>query len=205
MEKTDYIICYLDPTHDLLQQPLDLNISEGEEIVLYCSCNGHDGGDVTVYLTGYFIEEPVFEQNLDDLELTNDECSVSDLGSGTEEEEGEHRNLTRLLFQDSFVSDMSDEEFVVGGEKSVPALLPSNEEVSEESKSKESKKVSIDYSGFDSVVFGFGKAVDYFIPTNLFIETKEARKEKEGRRQVCRPDAIGVWEYPVTEEEKEEQ
>ena len=142
VEKTDYIICYLDPTHDLLQQPLDLNISEGEEIVLYCSCNGCDGSDITVYLTGYFIEEPVFGHNLDDLELTNDECSMSDLESGLEEDEGgegEHRNLTRLLFQDSFVSDTSDEEFVVSGKNSVPSLLPSNEEVGEESKSKESK------------------------------------------------------------------
>ena len=159
MEKTDYILCYLDSSRDLLQQPLDLNISEGEEIVLYCS-NGKDGGDITVYLTGYFIEEPVFGHNLDDLELTNDECSVSDLESGTEGDEGEHRNLTRLLFQDSFVSDMSDEEFVVGGKKSVPALLPSGEKASEESKTEENKKV---YS-FDSVMFGLGKGVDYSIP-----------------------------------------
>ena len=147
VEKTDYVICYLDPSRGLLQQPLNLNISEGEEIVLYCSCSGHDSINITVYLTGFFVEEPVYDQNLDDLELTNDECSVSDLEDEVEEgagegEEWEHQNLARLLLQDTLASDESDEEYVVGDKKSVPSPSPVTEEASEESKTEGESKMS---------------------------------------------------------------
>ena len=128
VEKTDYIICILDGRSNI-QQSLDLNISEGEEIVLYTTETN------TVYLTGYFIEEPVFPQGLE--ELTNDEYSdlqeMDSLGVSSleEEEEGETEpSLATLLFEGSLASDESDEEFVAG--PSLRALPPQIEEINEE-------------------------------------------------------------------------
>jgi hypothetical protein len=64
VEDTDYVLCYLGkvPNSDVpvLQQPLNLEISGGEEITLYMdsvSSTSHEKDSLsTVYLTGYIID-----------------------------------------------------------------------------------------------------------------------------------------------------
>lgn len=139
VEKTDYIICYLDASKRLLQQSLDLNISEGEEIVLYCKSGLQKGFPCSVYLTGYFIEEVGYSQSLED--LTNDEYSVSDFTEEDEERECRHRELASLLYRDLSSGESSDEEYMSESvtettdeeeEESLLALPPVIEEVTEE-------------------------------------------------------------------------
>ena len=36
VDKTDYLLCHLDASQQLLQYQLNLNFSEGEEVVFYC-------------------------------------------------------------------------------------------------------------------------------------------------------------------------
>lgn len=127
VEKTDYLVCYLDASRSILQQVLDLNISEGEEIVLYCTAHGDRTG-VTVYLTGYFIEEPEISHRLED--LTNDEYSVSEgelseMGS-VEGEDGRPSSLAMLLAGDDLASDESDDDYFGEG------FLPVIEEIRED-------------------------------------------------------------------------
>ena len=114
VEKTDYIICYLDASRGIIQQSLDLKISEGEEIILYFEIVSDC--PVTVFLTGYFVEEPGFPQSLED--FTNDEYSLSDLDIGEEEEsedvtsgDNEGGALASLLFSGELSSDESDEDY----------------------------------------------------------------------------------------------
>ena len=92
VEKTDYLLCYLgiqtigdSPSSlnlHMIQQPLNLNISEGEEITLYVRKMGVKNEEQqapadSVYLTGYFVDEPTFEPNLEDL-LGGDEYASED-------------------------------------------------------------------------------------------------------------------------------
>ena len=103
VEKTDYILCYLGvaywtpemsnvPRPSAIQQPLNLNISEGEEIILYVRQAGlADKQQVpsasSVYLTGYFVEEPTFAPNLDEL-LADDEYTLDNASSDSDDNEG---------------------------------------------------------------------------------------------------------------------
>ncbi len=119
VEKTDYIICYLDGSKRILQQPLDLRISEGEEIVLYCRGH-HTAPHDTVYLTGYFIEEVGYPLALED--LANEEYSVSDFTEEEEEDSG-HEDLTALLFQDLSSGGSSDEEYVASSHLALPPAI----------------------------------------------------------------------------------
>ena len=53
VKKDDYIICYLDYQEKIVQQSLDLHISEGEEIAVYVqNISKSDSQSVTVHLTG---------------------------------------------------------------------------------------------------------------------------------------------------------
>ena len=138
VEKTDYIICYLDASRDHIQQPLDLKISEGEEIVLYfelvTDC------PVTVFLTGYFIEEPVFPQGSEDFD---NEYSLSDFSVGEESEdvsseEDSAAELTSLLYGEMLSSGDSDEDYTGHpGRKlnSILSLPPTIEEITDENRS----------------------------------------------------------------------
>ena len=61
VEDTDYILCYLGklPNSEIpvLQQPLNLEISDGEEITLYMDCISHEKNSLnTVFLTGYITD-----------------------------------------------------------------------------------------------------------------------------------------------------
>jgi len=128
VEKTDYIVCYLDASRGIIQQSLDLKVSEGEEITLYfevvTDC------PVTVFLTGYFVEEPGFPQSLED--FTNDEYSLSDLDLSVEGEsedvtsgDNEQGALASLLFSGKLSSDESDEDYVEHPRKKSNFTLPS--------------------------------------------------------------------------------
>lgn len=73
MDKTDYVLCYLGTVSGnvIVQQPLNLEVTEGEEIVLHTAINdAKSDAECTVYLTGYFREEmyPLSEQLLDSYE-----------------------------------------------------------------------------------------------------------------------------------------
>jgi hypothetical protein len=138
VEKTDYILCYLGwgtnnyGTSGLVlstvQQSLNLNISEGEEIILYIKKTGiadkdQTSADASVYLTGYFVEEPTFAPNLDEL-LDDDEHLLDDdseddgdfelhgddllEGQGSDIDE---QSLTTLLLEGSLEDSDSDEDF----------------------------------------------------------------------------------------------
>ena len=134
VEKTDYLLCYLgvesfnSSCRDLhmIQQPLNLNISEGEEITLYVKTFGIPDKDQeakspgSVYLTGYFVDEPTFEPNLDDL-LEDDECLDEELLSeddsedvlgegGGEEDDLNGQSLATLLLEGSLADSDSDED-----------------------------------------------------------------------------------------------
>ena len=133
VEKTDYILCYLGrgwtagdtPILFTIQQPLNLNISEGEEIILYVKKAGVAEKDQTsatgsVYLTGYFVEEPTFAPNLDELLeddehlLDNDLDDDDSLHGDDLEDEGndpDEQSLTALLLEGSFDDSDSDEDF----------------------------------------------------------------------------------------------
>ena len=143
MEKTDYILCYLGvawcgksvPAQTIVQQPLNLNISEGEEIILYVKQAGvadknQDQKAGSVYLTGYFVEEPTFAPNLDEL-LEDDEFALEDVsssGDGDEESDGDEgegegegegdsdldeQSLATLLLEGPLRdSDSEDDDFV---------------------------------------------------------------------------------------------
>ena len=141
VEKTDYILCYLGAGHwstrnntmpppIAIQQPLNLNISEGEEIVLYMRRAGlADKKQVpsagSVYLTGYFVEEPTFAPNLDEL-LADDEYTFDDASSDNDDNEGgefdkggeddsdlDEQSLATLLLKGPLRdSDSDDDDFV---------------------------------------------------------------------------------------------
>ena len=136
VEKTDYILCYLGMGENsstvvlsTVQQPLNLNISEGEEIILYVKKNGIADKDQSsavgsVYLTGYFVEEPTFVPNLDEL-LEDDEHLLDDdsldgddnddLRGDDLEGEGsdlDEQSLTTLLLEGSLEDSDSDEDFI---------------------------------------------------------------------------------------------
>ena len=132
IEKTDYVICYLDASKNILQLPLNLNISEGEEIVLYCK-GQHE--NTMVYLTGYFIEESVVPFGLED--MTNDEYSVSELDTSSESCSEEDFDIRTLMFRDSLSSDDSSEEY---NPRSLLDLLPSIEEVTDGSPEAEGRR-----------------------------------------------------------------
>ena len=135
VEKTDYIICYLDASRDHIQQPLDLKISEGEEIILYfelvTDC------PVTVFLTGYFIEEPVFPQSSEDFD---NEYSLSDFSVGEESEdvsseEDSAGGLTSLLYCETLSSGESDKDYTGHPRRkanSILSLPPTIEEIADE-------------------------------------------------------------------------
>ena len=108
-----------------IQQPLNLNISEGEEIILYVKKTSIADKDqisavASVYLTGYFVEEPTFAPNLDELldddehlldddSDDNDDLHGSDLeGEGSDLDE---QSLTTLLLEGSLEDSDSDEDF----------------------------------------------------------------------------------------------
>lgn len=131
VEKTDYIVCYLGTIdkHLLLQQSLDLNISEGEEIIFYIvSSGGHDDRETEttddvaecdgVYLTGYFREDPEVPFNFEDLidvdHSEEEEDYVEDEDSG-ENEGGENpgRSLWTALMAESLSDSDSDEDYTV--------------------------------------------------------------------------------------------
>ncbi len=130
IEKTDYVICYLDASKGILQESLDLRISEGEEVVLYCRGLRHTSPHDTVYLTGYFIEEFGYPQTLE--ELTNDEYSVSDF-TEEEEEDSARQELATFLFQDLSSGGSSDEEYTDVSLRDEP---PTIEELNGEDSSK---------------------------------------------------------------------
>ena len=137
VEKTDYILCYLgwgrstsiqSVVLSAAQQPLNLNISEGEEIILYVKKIGIADKDQTsavasVYLTGYFIEEPTFAPNLD--ELLDDDGHLLDDDSDNDDDDDLHgddlegqgsdldeQSLTTLLLEGSLEDSDSDEDFM---------------------------------------------------------------------------------------------
>ena len=142
VEKTDYILCYLgngtlgkytfEHTSLSLQQPLNLNISEGEEIILYVRRAGigekeQQPEDGSIYLTGYFVDEPTFAPNLDDLldddeyaleeELSEDETDgegEAREGLDGQEDDNEEQSLMALLLEGSLVDSDSenDDDFV---------------------------------------------------------------------------------------------
>ena len=135
VEKTDYILCYLgegkwtktaggSTLPVTIQQPLNLNISEGEEIILYVRKAGVSDKDQvpttgSVYLTGYFIEEPTFAPNLDDLlddDYVLDEDSDGDNGEDLEgENDLDEQSLTPLLLEGSLMdSDSEDDDDFIG-------------------------------------------------------------------------------------------
>ena len=136
VEKTDYILCYLGwganaygsgspPVLCTVQQPLNLNISEGEEIILYIKKTGkadkdQTSTDASVYLTGYFVEEPTFAPNLDELleddEHLLDEDSDDDDDLHGDDLEGQgsdidEQSLTTLLLEGSLEDSDSDDDF----------------------------------------------------------------------------------------------
>ena len=135
VEKTDYILCYLgwamntrgSPASVLstVQQPLNLNISEGEEIILYVkktvvADKDQTSTDASVYLTGYFVEEPTFAPNLDELleddEHLLDDDSDDDYDLHGDDLEGQvsdidEQSLTTLLLEGSLEDSDSDDDF----------------------------------------------------------------------------------------------
>ena len=139
VEKTDYILCYLGAAQNddssvvlsTIQQPLNLNISEGEEIILYVKKTGIADKDQTavasVYLTGYFVEEPTFVPNLDELldddeHLLDDDSDDNDLHGDDLEGEGsdfDEQSLTTLLLEGSLEDSDSDEDFTAEPETPV--------------------------------------------------------------------------------------
>ena len=82
LHSTDYIVCLFDRTHGVIQQPLNLEISEGEELTVYIKSSGN----ACVHLTGFLIEEPIDTQweglpddgfSLNDVEEDFEEVYVS--------------------------------------------------------------------------------------------------------------------------------
>ena len=139
VEKTDYILCYLGRGYSAsssqsmvlstVQQPLNLNISEGEEIILYVKKAGitdknQSSAVGSVYLTGYFVEEPTFAPNLDEL-LEDDEHLLDNDSDGDNDDDDLHgydledegsdldeQSLTTLLLEGSLEDSDSDEDFM---------------------------------------------------------------------------------------------
>lgn len=65
-DKSDFIICHLKAGQGAIQQPLNLEISEGEEISVYI-CNTPRAAEKAelsagVHLTGYLVEDPTDSQ-----------------------------------------------------------------------------------------------------------------------------------------------
>ena len=144
VEKTDYVLCYLgvgwsDSSQSVapvltIQQQLNLNISEGEEIILYVKKTGIPEKEQTsvvgsVYLTGYFVEEPTFAPNLDEL-LEDDEHLLDDDSDDDDDDlhgddlEGQgsdldEQSLTTLLLEGSLNDSDSDEDFMADMETPV--------------------------------------------------------------------------------------
>ena len=77
----DIILCHLHPAKDLLQERLDLQISEGEAVVFYIKTQHSLGNKkAIVHLSGYLCEEPTDTQW---------EGDFTDYDEGEEEEEEE--------------------------------------------------------------------------------------------------------------------
>ncbi len=128
VEKTDYILCYLGTTSTgslksktlNVQQPLNLEVSEGEEIVLYASdVPDVEASDCTVYLTGYFNEDissPLQWDDEDDLEEDLEEDDEEILSSQEELTNG--ISTTRMLLEGSLSSGSeSDEDYSLNGDE----------------------------------------------------------------------------------------
>lgn len=126
VEKTDYLLCYLDIqivgsslNLHMIQQPLNLNVSEGEEITLYARKLGlkneeQQAAAGSVYLTGYFVDEPTFEPNLEDLlrgDVSEELSSADEYSLDADEGRGSGHNgqsLATLLLEGSLVDSDSE-------------------------------------------------------------------------------------------------
>lgn len=83
LHKVDYIVCILSETCP--QQPLNLEISEGEEMTVYVKTTSQL--EACVHLTGYHVEESIDHQWEEDDEQWNEEELSSGEGVSSEEEE----------------------------------------------------------------------------------------------------------------------
>ena len=87
INNSDILLCHLDPSSGILQQALDLQISEGESIVLYAK-TASDEEEAIIHLSGYLVEEPTDSQW--EAEFTEDDDEEE---KETEEEEGRCSSL----------------------------------------------------------------------------------------------------------------
>lgn len=62
INNTDIILCHLNPAEGLLQERLDLRISEGEAISLYLKTHSNILSSAAVHLSGYLLDEPIDDQ-----------------------------------------------------------------------------------------------------------------------------------------------
>ncbi|KAK6178949.1 hypothetical protein SNE40_011420 [Patella caerulea] len=80
-EKAEFLLCTLEHNR-IMQQPLDLNFTEGEEITLFTTgCNG------SIHLSGYLMDEPDIENEMP--EMSEEEMS--------DEEEDSEAEVPELL------------------------------------------------------------------------------------------------------------
>ena len=74
IDKIDYILCVLDQSKGMIQQSLNLEMSEGEEMTMYLA----GPADACVHLSGYYKEETI-NQSWEDIDgLWERSFSVSD-------------------------------------------------------------------------------------------------------------------------------
>ena len=71
ISNSDIILCHLNPAEGLLQERLDLRISEGEAISLYLKTHSKPLASTVVHLSGYLLDEPTDDQW--ENEFTDDE------------------------------------------------------------------------------------------------------------------------------------
>lgn len=148
LHSTDYIVCLFDRTHGVIQQPLNLEISEGEELTVYIKSSGN----ACVHLTGFLIEEPIDTQweglpddgfSLNDVEEDFEESTVIEL-SDEEDINLQYPDLTSLA-TDNKVTDSIEEKVI--NKKSITNL---SEEKGNEKQCKR-KRVSFDLDTGDNV------------------------------------------------------
>lgn len=92
INNADILLCHLDFSRGILQQSLDLQISEGEAIVLYAK-TASDEEEGSIHLSGYLVDEPTDCQW--EAEFTEDDEEEED--EEVEEEDGKLNYLVNRV------------------------------------------------------------------------------------------------------------
>ncbi|XP_064620709.1 uncharacterized protein LOC135483651 [Lineus longissimus] len=107
-EKTEFLLCTLE-VGKLHQQPLDLNFTEGEEVIFFLN-----GGKGVVHLTGYLVGDDRYDNDLPEGMFASEEEMSTDEEASDDEEDSDDEDVPILqaIEDDTDTSDEDDEDFI---------------------------------------------------------------------------------------------